>query len=276
MLGANMFTLEKIENLYLLILRYVIVVVASMAVLAAVIMLFTGFLKSMTGDPNLPTDDFRSSANSFVATSDIVLGWAPDGEEKDSLKSFFEENVDDDYSRFKSEEGDYDELTNAFLNNAFGVSYNNKSFVKNVALFGDTSQKLTWPSRWTDEDSNDSDNLNELWNSMLRDHLRNLDQFSPWFQSLEESRRTVYKDFLLDNIEGDTPRFIASFNTAWKKWVQIEGDIYDGELIEAEATRASAMANYTTALISFGVFLFVMFMSLIAFIERNTAKLQNK
>jgi hypothetical protein len=131
-------------------------------------------------------------------------------------------------------------------------------------------------NRWTDEESDDSDNLNLLWNSMLRDHLRNLDQFSSWFQSLEESRKTTYKDFLLDQIAGDTPRFIASFNTAWMSWVEKEGNKYDEALIEAEVTRASAIANYTTALISFGIFLFVMFMSLIAFIERNTSKISNK
>ena len=271
-----MFELEKIENLYLLILRYVIVVVASLAVITAIIMLLTGFIKSMTGDPDLPTESYRSSANSSVATSQIVLGWVPDGEEKDSLKSFIEENVDDRYSRFESDDGNYEELTNTFLTNAFGVSYNNKSFVNDVALFGDNAQETTWKSRWTDEKSDDSDNLNLLWNSMLRDHLRNLDQFSPWFQSLEESRKTTYKDFLLDQIAGDTPRFIASFNTAWMSWVEKEGNEYDEALIEAEATRASAIANYTTALISFGIFLFVMFMSLIAFIERNTSKIANK
>tara|TARA_Y100001970_G_scaffold278897_1_gene385294 strand:- start:526 stop:1341 length:816 start_codon:yes stop_codon:yes gene_type:complete len=271
-----MFNLEKIENLYLLILRYVIVVVASLAVITAIIMLLTGFLRSMTGDPDLPTEDYRSSANSNVATSDIILGWVPDGEEKEGLKSFIEENVDDRYSRFESDGGNYDELTNTFLQNAFGVSYTNKSFVTDIALFGDNSQEVTWQTRWTDENSDDSDNLNLLWNSMLRDHLRNLDQFSPWFQSLGESRRNSYKDFLLENIAGDTPRFIASFNTAWKEWIQEEGNRYDKELMEAEATRASAIASYTTALISFGIFLFVMFMSLIAFIERNTAKISNK
>ena len=81
-----MFNLEKIENLYLLILRYVIVVVASIAILTSTIMLLTGFAKSMTGDPNLPTENYRSSANSSVATSDIVLSWVPESE-KESLKS---------------------------------------------------------------------------------------------------------------------------------------------------------------------------------------------
>ena len=273
-----MFDLEKIENLYLLILRYVIVVVASLAVITAIIMLLTGFVKSMTGDPDLPTESYRSSANSSIATSKIVLDWVPDGEETDSLKSFIEENVDDRYSRFESDDGDYDELTNTFLMNAFGVSYNNKSFVRDVALFGDDAQKVQWSPRWTDEESNDSDNLNLLWNSMLRDHLRNLDQFSPWFQSLEESRKTTYKNHLLaeTGTDGDTPRFIAAFNTAWMSWVEKEGYKYDAALSEAQLTRVSAIGNYTTALISFGIFLFVMFMSLIAFIERNTSKISNK
>ncbi len=271
-----MFNLEKIENLYLLILRYVIVVVASIAILTSTIMLLTGFAKSMTGDPDLPTENYRSSANSSVATSDIVLRWVPEGE-KESLKAFIEEKVDDSYPRkFPSDSGDYDVLTNNFLNNSFGVTYNNKSFVRDVALFGDDSQEVTWNSRWTDEDSNDSDNLNSLWASMLRDHLRNLDQFSPWFSSLEQSRNDTYKDFLLANIAGDTPRFIASFNTAWLKWLEEEGNKYDDALAEAQLTRASAMANYTTAAVSFGIFLFVMFMSLIAFIERNTAKIADK
>jgi len=272
-----MFNLEKIENLYLLILRYVIVVVASIAILTSTIMLLTGFAKSMTGDPDLPTESYRSSANASVATSDIVLGWVPEGEEKESLKSFIEENVDDRYSRrFPSDSGDYDVITNNFLNNSFGVTYNDKSFVRNVALFGDDSQEVTWQSNWTDKDSNDSDNINDLWSSMMRDHLRNLNQFSPWFSSLEQSRKDTYKDFLLTNTVGDTPRFIASFNTAWLEWLEEEGNKYDKALAEAQLTRASAMANYTTAAIAFGIFLFVMFMSLIAFIERNTAKIADK
>ena len=111
---------------------------------------------------------------------------------------------------------------------------------------------------------------------MMIDHLENLNDLAPWFAQLSDSRRMDYQNHLLKETDGNVQRYLAYFNNEWEDWVEDLGDEYEADLIAAEMRRASASLSYTAAGVAFAVFLAVMFMSLIAFIERNTSKIANR
>ena len=141
-------------------------------------------------------------------------------------------------------------------------------------LYGDNG--VRWTSSHSNEASNGSDSLWVLYNSMMRDHLENLNDLAPWFAQLSDSRRMDYQNHLLKETDGNVQRYLAYFNNEWEDWVEDLGDEYEADLIAAEMRRASASLSYTAAGVAFAVFLAVMFMSLIAFIERNTSKIANR
>ena len=141
-------------------------------------------------------------------------------------------------------------------------------------LYGDNG--VRWTSSHSNKDSSGSDNLNSLYNSMMIDHLENLNDLAPWFAQLSDSRRMDYQNHLLNETDGNVQRYLAYFNNEWEDWVEDLGDEYEADLIAAEMRRASASLSYTAAGVAFAVFLAVMFMSLIAFIERNTSKIANR
>jgi hypothetical protein len=141
-------------------------------------------------------------------------------------------------------------------------------------IFGENG--VSWDPSYSNTESSRSDNLNTLYLSMLRNHLENLSDLAPWFAQLNNDRREDYQNHLLSDTDGDVQRYLARFNSEWEEWVEDLGYEYDADLAEAEMTRASASMSYYAAGIAFAIFLAVMFMSLIAFIERNTSKIANK
>jgi len=268
-----MLGLENIENAYLVILRYMIIVVATLALLASGYMLLNGFAKQLTGDPDLPTKNFVKSANNTIPTTTLALSWISDSE-KESMEEFIAANkIKGHYSKRMTEEPTLQSLANNFLINAFGVSYNNDNALTDM-VYGDNG--VSWTNRYSNIESSKSDNLNLLYNSMLRNHLENLDDLSPWFAQLSDDRRKAYQDHLLKDTNGNVQRYIARFNNEWEYWLEDLGDEYDADLAEAQMTRSLASMSYYAAGIAFAIFLAVMFMSLIAFIERNTSKIANK
>jgi hypothetical protein len=271
--GKNMFKLEKIENAYLVILRYMIIVVATLALLASGYMVLNGFVKSLTGDPDLPTKSFVNSANNSIPTTDIALSWISDSE-KESMEEFITSNkIKGHYTKRMQDEPSLQVLANKFLTNAFDVSYTNEDAVSGM-IFGENG--VSWDPSYSNTESSRSDNLNTLYLSMLRNHLENLSDLAPWFAQLNNDRREDYQNHLLSDTDGDVQRYLARFNSEWEEWVEDLGYEYDADLAEAEMTRASASMSYYAAGIAFAIFLAVMFMSLIAFIERNTSKIANK
>jgi hypothetical protein len=269
----NMFKLEKIENAYLVILRYMIIVVATLALLASGYMVLNGFVKSLTGDPDLPTKSFVNSANNSIPTTDIALSWISDSE-KESMEEFITSNkIKGHYTKRMQDEPSLQVLANKFLTNAFDVSYTNEDAVSGM-IFGENG--VSWDPSYSNTESSRSDNLNTLYLSMLRNHLENLSDLAPWFAQLNNDRREDYQNHLLSDTDGDVQRYLARFNSEWEEWVEDLGYEYDADLAEAEMTRASASMSYYAAGIAFAIFLAVMFMSLIAFIERNTSKIANK
>jgi hypothetical protein len=268
-----MFKLEKIENAYLVILRYMIIVVATLALLASGYMVLNGFVKSLTGDPDLPTKSFVNSANNSIPTTDIALSWISDSE-KESMEEFITSNkIKGHYTKRMQDEPSLQVLANKFLTNAFDVSYTNEDAVSGM-IFGENG--VSWDPSYSNTESSRSDNLNTLYLSMLRNHLENLSDLAPWFAQLNNDRREDYQNHLLSDTDGDVQRYLARFNSEWEEWVEDLGYEYDADLAEAEMTRASASMSYYAAGIAFAIFLAVMFMSLIAFIERNTSKIANK
>ena len=268
-----MLALEKIENTYLVILRYMIIVVATLALVASGYMLLNGFAKQLTGDPDLPTKNFVKSANETIPTTTLALAWISESE-KESMEEFIAANkIKGHYSKKMTEELTLQSLANNFLTNAFGVSYTNESAVTDM-VYGDNG--VSWTNRYSNLESSKSDNLNVLYNSMLRNHLENLNDLSPWFAQLSADRRIAYQDHLLKDTNGNIQRYIARFNNEWEYWLEDLGDEYDADLAEAQMTRDLASMSYYAAGIAFAIFLVVMFMSLIAFIERNTSKIANK
>ena len=270
-----MFDLEKIENTYLVILRYMIVAVASLAILVSVYMMLNGFAKALTGDPDLPTKSFVTSANLEIPTTKIALAWMPEDEKKSMEEYITFNKIKGHYNKRMIDESNRQTLANTFLTNAFGISYTSEGVVDDM-IYGEQAGGVSITTRWTNESSSRSDNLNILYNSMLINHLENLDTLAPWFKQLSDQRRKVYQDFLLEEVNGNTSRYLSSFNDNWTEWTDDLGAKYDEDLLEAEMTRASASISYYSAGIAFAVFLAVMFMSLIAFIERNTSKIANK
>lgn len=269
----KMIELEKIENAYLVILRYMIIVVATLALSASGYMLLNGFAKQLTGDPDLPTKNFVKSANEIMPTTTLALSWISEGE-KESMEEFIAANkIKGHYSKRMTEKSTLQSLANKFLTNAFGVSYTNENAVTDM-VYGDNA--VSWTDRYSNLESSKSDNLNVLYHSMLRNHLENLDDLSPWFAQLSDDRRKVYQDHLLKDINGNVQRYIARFNNEWEYWLEDLVDDYDAELAEAQMTRSLASMSYYAAGTAFAIFLAVMFMSLIAFIERNTSKIANK
>ena len=271
-----MFDLEKIENTYLVILRYMIVAVASLAILVSAYMMLNGFAKALTGDPNLPTKSFVTSANLEMPTTNIVLAWMPEDEKKSMEEYIASNEIKGHYNKRMNIESNLQALANTFLTNAFGISYTSEGIVDDMVYGEDAGGQNIITSRWTNKSSSKSDNLNTLYNSMLINHLENLDTMAPWFKNLSDQRRKVYQDFLLEEVDGNTSRYISSFTDNWTEWKEELGAKYDEDLLEAEMTRASASISYYSAAMAFAVFLAVMFMSLIAFIERNTSKIANK
>ena len=268
-----MFGLEKIENIYLVMLRYMIIVVATLALLVSGYMVLNGFAKSLTGDPDLPTKSFVKSANNTIPTTTLALAWISDGE-KESMEEFIADNrIKGHYSKRMQDEPSLELLANTFLTNAFNISYTNDDAVESM-LYGDNG--VRWTSSHSNKDSSGSDNLNSLYNSMMIDHLENLNDLAPWFAQLSDSRRMDYQNHLLKETDGNVQRYLAYFNNEWEDWVEDLGDEYEADLIAAEMRRASASLSYTAAGVAFAVFLAVMFMSLIAFIERNTSKIANR
>ena len=268
-----MFKLEKIENAYLVILRYMIIVVATLALLASGYMVLNGFVKSLTGDPDLPTKSFVNSANNSIPTTDIVLSWISDSE-KESMEEFITSNkIKGHYTKRMQDEPSLQVLADKFLTNAFDVSYTNEDAVSGM-IFGENG--VSWDPSYSNTESSRSDNLNTLYLSMLRNHLENLSDLAPWFAQLNNDRRKDYQNHLLSDTDGNVQRYLARFNSEWEEWVEDLGYEYDADLAEAEMTRASASMSYYAAGIAFAIFLAVMFMSLIAFIERNTSKIANK
>jgi hypothetical protein len=270
-----MFDLEKIENIYLLILRYMIVAIATLAISVSIYMMLNGFVKSLTGDPDLPTKSFVSSANVEIPTTKIALTWISEDEKKSMQEYIASNKIKGHYNKSMQSETSLQALANKFLTNAFDVSYNVDGAVDNM-LYGEDSQGVSWSSHYTNEDSSKSDNLNTLYVSMLGNHLENLDTLAPWFKQLSDERRKSYQDHLLKSVSGNTSRYLSSFNDSWVEWIKDRGEKYDEDLLESEMTRASASISYYSAGVSFAVFLAIMFMSLIAFIERNTSKIANK
>ena len=277
-----MFGLEKIENIYLVMLRYMIIVVATLALLVSGYMALNGFAKSLTGDPDLPTKSFVKSANNTIPTTTLALSWISDSE-KESMEEFIAANrIKGHYSKRMKDEPSLTELANNFLTNAFGVSYQNEDAVSSMVFSGilDVIYEgeyvlgtIKVQRRWNNPDAGKSDNLATLYRSMFRDHLENLNDLSPWFASLSDDRRKEYQDYLLS---GDIHRYLEDFSFEWEDWLNDLGEEYDTELASAELRRASASVSYTAAGFAFAVFLAVMFMSLIAFIERNTSKIANR
>tara|TARA_B100001057_G_scaffold493557_1_gene588239 strand:- start:667 stop:1473 length:807 start_codon:yes stop_codon:yes gene_type:complete len=268
-----MFGLEKIENAYLLLLRYMIIVVATLALLASGYMVLNGFVKSMTGDPDLPTKSFVKSANNTIPTTNLALSWIPDSE-KESMEEFIAANrIKGHYSKRMQDEPSLQVLANTFLTSAFNISYTSDDALSTM-LFGDDGIRYTLSH--SNADSSGSDNLNVLYLSMMRDHLENLNDLAPWFAQLSDDRRMDYQNHLLKETDGNVQRYLALFNNEWEAWVEDLGDEYDNDLVAAELRRASASMSYYSAGIAFALFLAVMFMSLIAFIERNTSKIANR
>ena len=275
-MGNFMLNLERIENIYLIILRYVIVAVASVAIGISVYMSLNGFGKALTGDPDLPTKSFVSSANLEIPTTKIVLEWMPEDERKSMEEYIAANNIKGHYNKSMESESNKQELANIFLTNAFNISYTSDGVVDDMLFGEDADRSVDITTRWTNPLSSKSDNLNELYHSMLINHLENLNTLAPWFNQLSDQRRNEYKDFVLEGVIGNTSRYLSSFNNNWTEWKDGLGAEYDEDLLEAQMTRASATISFYSAGVAFAVFLLVMFMSLIVFIERNTSKIANK